>query len=159
MAPPKLNATVRYVPEGTRKFYWVTTIATQSSPTRGELNAGVDLSDEVAEVTGFTVTSASADVPDLSGRFTAKIPARITADDSAMRFYMSSNSNDVRTVLPRDTAGFMVCLWEGDVTGQKMDVFPAKVSAAVPQTGIEDPASIEIQFTITKQPSQNVTIP
>jgi hypothetical protein len=159
MAPPKLNPTTRYTPPGTRKFYWVTTIATYSAPTRAELNAGLDLSDEVADVTGFTVTSATAEVPDLSSRFTAKIPARITADDSSMQFYMSSNSNDVRSVLPRDTVGFMVCLWEGDIASQKMDVYPAKVAAAVPQTSIEDPAKIEIQFTITKIPAQNVTIP
>ena len=159
MAPPKLTATSRYVPEGTRKIYWVPTIATQASPTRAEINAGTDLSDEIAEMSGFTVSSAQADVPDMASRFAAKIPGRINADDSSIRFYASSTSNDVRLVLPRDTAGYVICLWEGDVPTQKMDVFPVKVGAAIPQTGIEDPGSIEIQFTITKIPSQNCTIP
>ena len=159
MAPPKLTVTTRYIPPSVRKFYFVPTIATQASPTRAELNAGTDLSDEIAEVSGFTVTSAAVEVPDLSSRFTAKIPGRITADDSSVRCYASSNSNDVRSVLPRDTAGFILALWEGDVPTQKMDVFPVKVSACVIQTGIEDPASIEVQMTVTKVPSQNVTIP
>jgi hypothetical protein len=159
MAPPKLTATTRYVPEGTRKFYYVPTIATYTAPTRAEINAGTDLSDEVAEVSGFTVSSASVDVPDLSSRFTGKIPGRISADDSSLTIYASSTSNDVRTVLPRDTAGFIICLWEGDVVGQKMDVFPIKVAACVPQTGTDDPGRIEVQFTITKVPAQNVVIP
>jgi hypothetical protein len=158
-APPKLTPTNRYVPEGLRKFYWVVTIAVQAAPTRAEMVAGTDLSDEIAEVNGFTVTSSSVEVPDLSSRFTSKIPGRITADDSSLRFWASSNSNDVRSLLPRDTAGFVLCLWEGDVAAQKMDVFPVKVAALVMQTGTDDPGSLEAQFTITKTPSQFVAIP
>lgn len=159
MPPTPLNVTTRYVSEGTRKIYWAATVANYLSPTRGELNAGIDLTNEIAEMTGFTVSSDTQDVPDMSGRFTAKIPGRITADDSAIRFYASQNSNDVRTVLPRDTAGYVITLWEGDVTGQKMDVWPVKVTAASIQTGIDDPASILVGFTITRVPAQNVAIP
>jgi hypothetical protein len=159
MAPPKLNVTSRYVSEGTRKIYFVTTIATQASPTRAEINAGTDLTDEIAEMSGFAVSSDQAEVPDMASRFTGKIPGRITADDSSIRFYASSTSNDVRTVLPRDTAGFVLTLWEGDVPTQKMDVWPVKVGSAAVQPTIDDPASILVQFTITKIPSQNVTIP
>jgi hypothetical protein len=159
MAPPKLNVTSRYVSEGTRKIYFVTTIATQASPSRAEINAGTDLTDEIAEMSGFAVSSDQAEVPDMASRFTGKIPGRITADDSSIRFYASSNSNDVRTVLPRDTAGFVLTLWEGDVPTQKMDVWPVKVGSAAVQPTIDDPASILVQFTITRIPSQNVTIP
>jgi len=159
MAPPKLIPTSRYVPEGTRKVYFVPTIATQASPTRAEMNAGTDLSDEIAEMNGFTVTSDQIEVPDMASRFTGKIPARILADDSSIRLYASVTSNDVRTVLPRDTAGFIICLWEGDVPTQKMDVFPVKVGAASVQSGISDPGSILVAFTITKIPTLNVTIP
>jgi hypothetical protein len=159
MAPTPLSATLRYIPPGTRKIYWVTTIATYTSPTRVELDAGVDLSAEISEMSGFSVTSDSVDTPDLSSRFTSKIPGRITADDSSMSFYASSNSSDVRTVLPRDTTGFVVILPEGDVTGQKMDVFPAKVASAAVDTAMEDPGKINIQFTVTRVPAQNVAIP
>ena len=159
MAPPKLSVTTRYFPPGVRKYYWVTTIGTYTAPTRGELNAGLDISDEVADVAGFTVASDQIEVPDLSGRFTAKIPGRITADDSSITFYASQTSADVRAVLPRDTAGFMVVLPEGDVVGQKMDVFPAKVSAAAVDPSIADPGRVVVSFSITKVPAQNVTIP
>jgi len=159
MPPTPLNVTSRYVSEGTRKIYWITTAANYLSPTRPEINAGIDLTNEIAEMTGFTVSSDTQDVPDMSGRFTAKIPGRITADDSSIRFYASSNSNDVRTVLPRDTSGYVLTLWEGDIVGQKMDVWPSKVTAASVQTAIDDPASVLIGFTITRVPAQNVTIP
>jgi hypothetical protein len=82
MPPSPLTPTVRYVPPGTRKVYWVTTIATYTAPTRGELNAGIDLSPEVAAVNGFTVTSGTVPTPDLSSRFVSEIPG-ITAATAA----------------------------------------------------------------------------
>lgn len=159
MAPPTLTATLRYYPPGTRKFYWMPTSANYNAPTRAELNAGVDLSPEVAEVAGWGVTSNSIEVPDLSGRFVPKIPAQIVADDSTLTIYASSTSNDVRSVLPRDTSGFIVVLPEGDITGQKMDVFPVKVAATAFDQTITDPGRIIITFSITKVPAQNATIP
>jgi hypothetical protein len=159
MPPSPLTVTTRYTTPGIRKIYWVTTMANYLSPSRIELNAGIDLTNEIAEMTGFTVSSDTQDVPDMSSRFVAKIPGRINADDSSIRFYASQSSADVRTVLPRDTAGYVVTLWEGDVAGQKMDVWPAKVTATSVQTAMEDPASVEVGFSITRVPAQNVTIP
>jgi hypothetical protein len=159
MPPSPLTPTVRYVPPGTRKVYWVTTIATYTSPSRGELNAGIDLSNEIADITGFTVTSGTADTPDLSSRFVSQIPGQITAASSSLIFYASNTSSDVRTVLPRDTAGFVVILWEGDVTGQRCDVFPAKVTASAPDGNMQNPERINVTFSITKIPAVNVVIP
>jgi hypothetical protein len=158
--PSPLSATLRYTPpQQQRKYYWVTTIVAQASPTRAELNAGTDLSAEIAEVSGFELAGDSADAPDLASQFVAQVPARITASDSEIVFYASSNSSDVRSVLPRGTTGFVAILPEGDITGQKMEIWPAKVKSMFLDSSIEDPAKIHIQFSITKLPSQNVTIP
>ena len=159
MPPSPLSATTRYIPPGVRKIYFVSTISNYLSPTRGELNAGIDLSNEVAEVSGFTVTSDTTDTPDLSGRFVPVIAGRIKADSSSLSFYASSNSSDVRTVLPRDTAGYIVFLWEGDVTGQKMDIFPVKVTVSALDGNMEDPEKVNVSFAITKVPANNVAIP
>ena len=160
MAPTPLTATVRYIPPGTRKVYWLTTIASYATAvTRAEINAGTDLTNEIAEMSGFSVTSASVETPDLSTRFTAKIPGRITADDSSISFYASSTSADVRSVLPRDTAGYVIILPEGDVPTQKMDVYPAKVASTAVDTAMEDPEKINVQFTVTRIPALNLTIP
>jgi hypothetical protein len=159
MPPTPLTATVRYIPPGTRKIYWVTTIANYLAPSRGELNAGIDLSAEVAAIQGFSVTSATVDTPDLSTRYTAKIPGRITADNSSLDFYATNTSSDVRTVLPRDTAGYVVFLWEGDVTGQRMDVFPAKVTVSALDGNMEEPQKVNVEFAITRIPASNVVIP
>lgn len=159
MVATPIAATSRYIPPGTTRYYWVTTIANYTSPTRAELNAGSDLTAEVSAVSGFATSSDQQDTPDLGSRFTGKIPGRITADDSSITMYLSSNSSDVRTLLPRDTAGYVVIFPEGDVAGQKMDVFPAKVTGQPKSRDVENPSTINIQFSITKIPAENVTIP
>ncbi len=159
MPPSPLTATTRYTPPGTRKYYWITTASSYLTPTRAELNAGTDLTAEIAEVSGFTLAADDAETPDLATAFTGKVPGRTTADDSEIVFWASSTSADARTVFPRGTAGYMIFLPEGDVAGQKMEVWPAKVKSMFIDQAMEDPGRIHVQLAITSIPAQNVTIP
>src|SRR5690242_13648663 len=130
MPATPITASDRYWPVGTEKWYWVAAIADYTSPTRSELNAGTDLTPEIFEYSGFQVTGDEIDVPDRDSDFTGKIPGRTSADDSSIKFYADSTSDDVRTLLPRGTVGHIVRLPEGDVAGHLMDVFPVRVKAA-----------------------------
>jgi hypothetical protein len=161
MPPTALTATQRYFRPEVTKVYWVVTITTVSAPTRSELNAGIDLSGEISELSGFQVVSATVDTPDLGSRFTSKIPGRITADDSSINFYATSTGfNDARSVLPRDTSGHVVIMDAGDVsTTGRMSVYPSKVAAHGMLRGVEDPAMTQAQFTITSEPSEDLVIP
>lgn len=161
MPPTKMTATQRFFRPEVTKVYWVVTIATYTAPTRTEINAGVDLSDEVAEIGGFQTVSASLETPDLASRFTSKIPGRITADDSSINFYASSTGfNDARSVLPRDTSGHIIIMDAGDVTTTgRMDVYPCKVASHLKLRDIENPAMTQAQFTITRQPAEDKVIP
>jgi hypothetical protein len=159
MVATPIAATSRYIPPGTTRYYWVATISNYLSPSRAELNAGSDLTAEVQAVSGFATSSDQQDTPDLGTRFVSKIPGRITADDSSVTLYASSNSADARTLMPRDAAGFIVIFPEGDVTSQKMDVFPVKVTGVPKSRDVENPATMTFQYAITKVPAENVTIP
>lgn len=159
MAATPISAASRYYRKGTTKIYFLTAAADYTSPTRAEMDAGTDLSGEVADISGWQVTSAFVDTPDLASRFTSKIPGDINADDSSLNFYASSDSMDVRTLLPRDTTGFILILDEGDVTGHTMDVFPVTVGSAPKLRTLTDPAMLQVNFAITAVPAENVTIP
>ena len=161
MPPTKMTAAERYFRPEVTKVYWVITITTVSAPTRSELNAGTDLSDDIAEISGFQVTSASVDTPDLGHRFTSKIPGRITADDSSINFYASDTGfSDARSVLPRDTSGNIVIMDAGDIsTTGRMSVYPVKVAAHGMLRDIENPAMTQAQFTITAEPEEDLVIP
>lgn len=161
MPPSTIAATQRYFRPGVSKVYWVVTIATQATPTRSELNAGTDVSPEVAEISGFQVVSESVDTPDLGSRFVSKIPGRINADDSSINFYASSTGfNDARSVLPRDTSGYIVIMDAGDVTTTgRMDVYKTKVASHGKLRGLEDPAMTQANFVVLQEPSENLVIP
>lgn len=153
----------RYIPPGVRQYYWVETIADPSAPTRMELDAGQDLTAEVGEVSGFSVTSESVDAPDLASRFTSRVPGMTTAEDSSLTMYLSRDGDDARTVLPRDTVGYVVVFPSGDDGGSSstklMDVFPATVSSQALRPDFDEPGAVTVSFTITSEPQQNLSIP
>jgi hypothetical protein len=150
----------RFFPTGTTKWYFVPSIVNPESPTRTELNAGTDLSPEIREVDGWTVSSDEIDTPDINSRFTSKIPGRITADASSLVMYADPTGNDARTLLPRNTEGFIVRLSGGDVATRKMDIFEVIVTSVSKDFGTDEEAgSLTIQFSIKSEPVEDVTIP
>jgi hypothetical protein len=160
MAATPIAGSLRYIPEGVRHFYYCPAIATIASPTRTELNAGTDLTPEVASFGNWGVLGAEVQTPDLASRFVPSVPGLISVDGPTIGMYADSTSADVRTLLPRDTAGFIVVFPEGDIATRKMDVFPVKVLSAEKQAALGGtPATIEITFSVTKLPAENVTVP
>ena len=159
MPPSPLTPTLRYFPPGTRKTYWVVTISNYNAPTRGELNAGVDLSAEIQAVSGWSLAGATVDTPDMGQRFTTQVPGRQTAATNDLTVYTSSTGNDARAVLVNNTNGYIVQLWEGDVTGQWMDVFPVRIMSQAMDSAIENAGAVVISFAVTRVPAIRVAIP
>jgi hypothetical protein len=157
-----MTAATRYFRPEVTKVIWTTGLASYTSPTRAEINSGIDVSGDVAEINGFQVNSDTVDTPDLGTRFTSKIPGRITADDSSLNLYASrtGGSNTARTLFPRDSTGYIIIMDGGDVaTTGVMDVFPVTVSSRPKLRALEDPAMEQVQFTITRVPAEDRTIP
>lgn len=159
MPATPMTSSTRYYRPGVTQVSYVPTIATQAAPTRAELNAGTALGGEVSAIDGWQVTSNFIDAPDLASTFISKVASSTEAGDSSLTFYASSNSIDVRALLPRGTAGYIVFLDESDVAGKKMDVFKILVAAAPKQRDLGELAQIQVQFSIVSAPSENVTIP
>jgi hypothetical protein len=143
------------------KVYWVRSIVLYTAPTRLEINSGTDLSGEIAEISGFQVSSATVDTPDLGTRFVPKIAGRINAEDSSLNFYASSTGfTDARSVLPRDTTGYVIFMDGGDVaTTGRMDIFPATVTSVPKLRALEDPAQVSVTFAVTRVPAEDIAIP
>jgi hypothetical protein len=159
MAAPNITASTRYARFGVTRVVYALTVGNYLSPTRGEINAGTDLSNEVSEISGFQVVSEFIDAPDLGSSFTAKIAGRTSADDSSITMYASVNSNDVRTLLPRGTSGYFMWFDEGDVPGRKFDIYPITVGSAPKDRDLEAAARIVINVAVTRVPAENVTVP
>ena len=159
MAAPAISASTRYVPQGVTRYVYAPAVANIASPTRGEINAGTDLSPEMSENGGWTINSEAVDTPDYATNFTPQITGNITVDGSTINMYADIASADVRTLLPRNTTGFILKMPGGDVAGRKMDVFPVKVGSGGKPDAVGTPSTINLIFYITRAPSENVTIP
>jgi hypothetical protein len=160
MAATPIAPSARYIPEGVRHFNFLPAIATLTSPTRSEINAGTDLTPQVSAFGNWGILASAVNTPDLASTFVPNIPGLITVDGSTIDMYADSTSSDVRTLLPRNTVGFILVLPEGDVPGRKMDVFPVKVMSAEKMASIGgNPATISLNFSVTALPAENVTVP
>jgi len=160
MAASSISASTRYINKGVTKFLWVESISSLSAPTRQELDAGTDLSNEIQEIEGWVVESASVETPDLGSTFTGSIPGSTSAEDSSITMYADLGGTDVRDVISRGDNGYMVIMDGGDVAGRTMDVFPARVGSLGKNRSVDDdPATITISFYITDEPVEDLAIP
>ncbi|WP_405149432.1 hypothetical protein OG589_14505 [Sphaerisporangium sp. NBC_01403] len=150
----------RFFRPGTTKCYWVVSISNINAPSRPELNAGSDLSKDIADIAGWMVSGQKIDTPDLNSTFVSNIPGLTSADESSITFYAGETGVDVRSLMPRNTAGNIVWLDGGDVAGRKMDVFPVRILSVGKQRSMgAEAARITIQYAISSVPAEDVTIP
>lgn len=159
MAATPIEKSTRFYTVGTTKVLFVPAMADYAAPTRGELDAGTDLTPEVAEFEGWSTTSEPIETPDMVSRFVSTIPGQITAEESSISFYASRTGQDARQLLPRDTTGFVVWMDAGDVEGGTMDVYPVTVSSAPKIRSMENATLIQVTFQITSEPAEDVDIP
>jgi len=159
MSATPITPTTRYFRPGITKVIWCPTLSNPAAPTRAEIDAGTDLSDEISDIGGWQVTSDTVDTPDLGSRFVGKIPSTTSADDSSLTMYADEEGHDVRQLLSRGDSGFVIWMDEGDVADQTMDVFPVLVSSVPKQRDLTSSATIMVNFTVIREPSENVTIP
>lgn len=159
MPATPIAASTRYFLPGTTKVIIVPTIANlDAGPTRAELNAGTDISEEIASISGWSITSASVPTPDLGKRFTPQVTGRLTAADSSITCWADKTGNDIRDVLAIDQATNVVFLDGGDVAGSPMDVYKVKVSSVSKVREIEGAGRVDARFAIDDY-AENLAVP
>lgn len=160
MAATPISTVARYIPEGVWHFNFLPAVATLSSPTRTEINAGTDLSPQVAGYGNWDVVGAVVNTPDLASSFVPTIPGLLSANATTLSMYADPTGSDARTLLPRNTVGFILVLPGGDVPGRKMNAYAVKVLQSAPSSSLGgNPATIELVFAVTVAPVENITVP
>lgn len=159
MPPPQIAAYATFYQPGITRIYLCPAIANINAPTRPELNAGLDVTRQVAGIEGWKVVSETLPRPDMASRFTSKVGSAISADDSSLTIYMARSGVDYRPTLVRGYVGFAVFQDGGEITGQLMDVFPVEITSTPKQRGLGELMTAMIQFSITSTPAEDVAIP
>lgn len=155
------NATQRFFAPEISKVYFATTLATpKTAVTRVEITGALDITGEIAEISGFSVTGGTIDTPDLGARFTSKIEGRTTTEDSSLTVYADLDGDDLRKQLPRGTKGFLIFADGGDDEDKPADVFPVTVTSVGKVRSTGDQAhQLTISFATTGVPAEDLPLP
>jgi hypothetical protein len=151
----------RFTRRGVSKFFFFATIANIQSVTRAEITSATDLSDHIADVNGWQLTNQAIPTPDLGSTFDKSIPGSDSASDSSLTFYEDMDEDDIETLLPKGTTGFIGIMRKGDKPADaSFDVFPVRVASKSPEYSVgNDPARFMANFTITDVPALDTVIP
>lgn len=151
MPIPKLEATNRYIIPEVTKTLLVPVIANYvTGATRIELNAGLDISDEIAAYTGWAVSGAMVATPDAGSRFVSSINGRLTAAESGFTVYADKMGEDLRKELVREQQTNVVFLDGGDVEDGPMDCFKVTCLSLSKPRDLENAMRLDVRFSIQK---------
>lgn len=162
MAPEPLSETRRYINPETTVVYWVPTVVSLASPTRDELDhaTSVDLTGEIASMTGWEISADRVAVPDLGSKKTGRITGRVNPGDAQIAYYGDETTADIRDVKSRGDGGAIYILDGGDIEGQKARGFTVEVSSITPTTDVAgtEAARVMVDYAINDW-AEEITIP
>lgn len=152
----------RFVRRGVARIFYLPAVANPATgPTRAEVTAGEDITDKVAEMSGFAVNSGTIPTPDMGNRFTSTIPGETTVEDSTLTLWDDELTEDIEDTFPIDDIGYVYFMRKGDKpTTPTGDLFPTRVASRTPNwTTDMAGATVAVTFSITAPPSLDTAIP
>lgn len=159
MSATEIAASTRYFLPGTTKVLLLDTVANLATgPTRAEIDAGVDISEEVAAITGFNITGATIQTPDLGKRFNSQTSGRLSASDSRLTCYADVTGQDVRQEVALDDEKFVVILDGGDVPASPMDTYKCVCTGVGRIREVENVGRLDLGFAI-RDYSEGLAVP
>jgi hypothetical protein len=154
----------RFFRRGTTKTYWVPTLGSLTAPSAAQVNAGVNMTQQVADISGFEFANSPIPTPDLSTTFTTTIPGEDTAQEPQLVFYEDNVANTLQTTLAKGTTGHVVIFYKGTAgaspaTGDKAEVWATISTGPYREYSMgNDPARWGARFTPTAPPSFDATL-
>lgn len=138
----------RFFRRGISKVYFNTTAAV----------GGTELTNSVAEMTGFQLQNSPISTPDLQSTFTKTIIGEDTTDTPTITFYDDDASEVIRDALAKGTAGFVILAPYGTTAGKRIESWPVRSTGVNDEWTVgNDPARYSVQFAVTDVPDQNDT--
>lgn len=152
--PPLLSTGTAFVRQGIARIYIVPTIANIASPTRAELTAGTDVTQNCTNMTTWIPNQNFANRAVMGSQVVGTIAGTANFPTQTLSFEAGANSVDIRSLLSwtpgqQPSTKFIVFLNEGDIAGQLMDVFKVTVGVVGSQRVMGDTeAQIDVAFGV-----------
>lgn len=149
-----------YFRRGITQFHFLPSVSNLAAPTRAEITAGVNLSEFIADVSGWQLKNSPIQTPRLANRFTTQIPGEDTADESTLTLDDDKDDTTVRDGLPKDEEGFILKMPTGDVPTDRCEVWPVTITGANDLISMgNDPARYVVGFAVTDVPELDAVVP
>lgn len=151
----------RFMQKGITRFFLVPTIADPLNISAAAVAAGEELTDEIAEINGFTFANSPIAVPDMGQAFVANIPGEDTADTSNIMFYENDDAGDNPHLDAQDkgTVAWMVIFPYGTASATPaaadvVDAWPVQVASKARGYSAGNEASkVNVVYTIRDEPT------
>jgi len=149
----------RFFRRGKSKAFWVVTLSSLTSPSAAQINAGINVTQPVADISGFEFSNSPIATPDMSTSFTTTIPGEDTAQEPQLMFYEDDTTNTLQATLAKGSTGHVVLFYKGTVGGTPASGDRAEIWKVI-STGPyreysmgNDPARWGARFTPTDPPT------
>lgn len=148
----------RFFRRGKSKAFWVPTLSSLTSPSAAEVNAGDELTGQIADISGFEFSNSPIPTPDLSTTFTTTIPGEDTTQEPQIMFYEDDTTNTLQTTLAKGTSGHVVLFYKGTAgaapaSGDTAEVWQVISTGPFREYSLgNDPARWGARFTPTAAP-------
>ena len=153
---------------GTSEVYWLASApAIPASITTVEIAAGIDLSDQLNAVDGFSFSTTFIDVENLGSRVTTTISGPSKADGGTLTFNeqraasgaTSGTYDDIMDALDVDAAGYLAFFPYGVANGNDYELWAVRVGSFSRQWDLGNtPAKWMSEMAATGVPIQHGTI-
>jgi len=148
-----------FMRKGITKVWYVTGTVTKAAPTAVQVLTGIDLTEGIGEMNGFTYSNNPIQTPNLNTKFVSQIPGEDSTEDSSLVFYEDKVSATLRDGLDKDDTGYIVIFATGiagatPAAGDKCEVWPVTISSnARKYTAGNEAAMFEVKFATTSEPN------
>lgn len=148
----------RFMRKGQTKVFFLDTLAIVNAATPTEIGAGTELTEQLAEMNGFTFSNSPIQTPDMDTTFTSQIGGEDTAADSSMGFYELDDSATLQDDLAKNTDGYVIIFPIGFAGGSVADddtyeAWPVTITSnARTYTVNNEAAMYSVSFSITDPP-------
>lgn len=152
--PTVLSTGTPFVRQGVGRIYLASSVANIASPTRAEMSTPIatDVSQNVTAMTAWQPNQNFANRSVFGSATVGTIAATANFPTQSMSFEAGQNSVDIRSLLvwtQPPATWWVLFLNEGDVPGQKMDVFKCAVGVVASQKVLGDTeAQIDVAFGV-----------
>lgn len=149
MAATPIDLVSRFIRTETSKFVLCDRIAsTSGAATRAEIDAGVDITDDLATVEGFQESTNFLDTPDFGSLTTTSIVGRSPSISGTFTMYGDATGGDIREQVTRLDEKTLIVMDNGDTPTDPMDVFNIVVGAVAPTYDGDNPMMVAVSASV-----------